>query len=429
MNLLAQVQELADRQEWDQVTYHLQQLLLANSQTDWHPNDWNQALELAIAVVRSGDFQEAWDVAKLFSKFGQRAIVPLLDLLQDEAAELESRWFAARILGELGDPTAIQGLVEMMQSPEDDLAAIATEALANLGSSAVEALTELLQDETTRLSAVRALAQIRRADTIFPLLTVVEDAQPLVRATAIEALGSFQSAAVVPVLVNALEDPAATVRQVAVAALGVRSADTAHDLEALLVKRLHDSSLEVCQQAALALGRLGHETVVTALTRRLLSEPVPLPLQLDLVRAIAWHGSLAALDALNQALQRWGHAAEAHSLCCEIISHLGRWSEAMAKPQAASILIALLTREPTIALTSDVRSAIALALGQLGDASAIPALINLLADDHPGVRLHAIAALKQVDATLARQYLDQLKIQNNLPASLQRGVTIALQEW
>ena len=84
----------------------------------------------------------------------------------------------------------------------------------------------------------------------------------------------------------------------------------------------------------------------------------------------------------------------------EIIIALGRVQEPALKPQAADILINLLTSNkplPAIAQPK-IKQAIARGLGHLGQLRAIEPLKTLLADPNETVRLHAIAALKHFDS-------------------------------
>ena len=210
----------AQQQQWALVNHYLQQLSLEPSSLQSE----EEAIALAVQVLLEGDFQQRWDTAKLLPKFGQGAIAPLIEILEDEDAELESRWFAGRLLSEFDDPNAIMALTDLLRQTEDEeLSLMAAQALANIGSTAIEALTSLLDQETTRLLAVQALAVIRRSETITPLLAVVNDPSPKIRAIAVEALGSFHDPRIPPVLIHKLGDLAAAVRKEAVIALGMRS--------------------------------------------------------------------------------------------------------------------------------------------------------------------------------------------------------------
>ncbi|MBD2038520.1 HEAT repeat domain-containing protein [Leptolyngbya sp. FACHB-321] len=437
-NVLEQAQEAFRQENWSLLTHCLQQLLSkapahVPATVDHNPllptaAEMVVLLELAIAALEAGDFQDRWEIAKLLPIFGDRAIAPLITLLQDDTADLEARWFAARILSGYSHPDVIRALMDLLQTTDsEELSSMAAESLANLGTTAIAALTNLLAIDDTRLFAVRSLAHIRRSETIAPLLTVVRDPNPAVRAITIEALGSFHDSRVPPVLVNALHDENATVRQVAVEALGFR-----HDLTlplalvTLLSPRLRDTNAAVCQQAAIALGRLGTDAAAEALFAVLKSPQTPLPLQIEVVWALTRIGSAIALDYLRQALPLLQEPA-AQPLCQALITAVGQWEVAETKPQAAQLLMATLAT-PLVVDQPTLRQAIALGLGQLEQPDALETLMQLLADEAMGVRLHAIAALKALDAQTARQRLEQLA-HSDLPEPLRQGVAIALREW
>jgi HEAT repeat protein len=255
------------------------------------------------------------------------------------------------------------------------------------------------------------------------LLGVVRDPQVAIRATAIEALTSFHDPRIPPVLLNALNDHVAAVRKEAVIGLGLRS-DLREELDLLnrLKPLLYDFNLEICQQAAIALGRLGTDDAAEALFGVLQSPATPVTLTYDLIRALGWVGTIKSLDYLQQALI--GAAVES---TLEIVRVLGRLEDPVLKTKAAQILIDFLNSEHPTAGEATVKQAIAQAWGQLGEISAIDALVGLLADPADSVRLHAIAALKNFPTT--HQQLEQLAADENLTPALKEGVAIALAEW
>ena len=429
--VLEQAAAAAQRGNWSLVSQYLQQLPLGKNTTDTdagsaplNDTDLEQVLNLALDVLNVGDFQERWEVAKMFPKLGAIAIAPLIEILEDEDAELELRWFTGRILGEFNHPSVITTLVDLLTSSEDeDLAVMAAAVLSSFGETAVEALTGLLADPESRLLATRSLSQIRRPEIIAPLLGVVRDPQVAIRATAIEALTSFHDPRIPPVLLDALNDHVAAVRKEAVIGLGLRS-DLREELDLLnrLKPLLYDFNLEICQQAAIALGRLGTDDAAEALFGVLQSPATPVTLTYDLIRALAWVGTTKSLDYLQQALI--GAAVES---TLEIVRVLGRLEDPVLKTKAAQILIDFLNSEHPTAGEATVKQAIAQAWGQLGEISAIDALVGLLADPADSVRLHAIAALKNFPTT--HQQLVQLAADENLTPALKEGLAIALAEW
>ncbi|WP_347239482.1 HEAT repeat domain-containing protein [Microcoleus sp. FACHB-68] len=433
--LILEQARLAEQQaNWSLLTQYLQQLLMGENQKSGleksqpaELENFNILLVWALEILEAGDFQERWDVAKIFPSLGNAVIEPLIEILEDEDADLELRWFAGRILGEFNQPAVINALVALLKTSEsEELNAMAAGALANLGASAIDALISLLAEEESRLFAVKALAQIRNAQTIAPLLSVVHDRQALVRAAAIEALIAFHDPRIVPVLVEALNDLAAPVRREAVIGLGLRQdLQNELDLVKLLTARLWDFNFEVCQQAVISLGRLKTAPASAALFEVLRSSATPVALQIEVIRALGWMGTSEALEYLQQALAGQTECAVGQ----EIVAVLGRMELPALTIRAAEILMDLLHSSHPLVQHPSIRKAIALGLGQLGHRQALDSLIYLLADLDVGVRLHALAALKQLAPENARQQLELLASNEQLTPALKAGVVLALNEW
>ena len=385
----------------------------------------DSALTSALVELRSGDFQHRWDAAKQIAPFGETAITPLLDLLQesDSDDDWELPWFIARILGELDHPAAINALVDLICATDNlEVAGMAATALAGMGVKAIAPLCTLLDQDSTSALAVQALTQIRHPDIIPPLLAAVRTASPSLQAATISTLSNFHHPDISDVLLNACHSPIASVRQAAVIALGLQADQ--HDKAALvqhLRPLLWDLNLEVCQQTAIALGRLKTPEAVTMLLEVLRSPHTPIALQIESIRSLTWIGSPIALNGLAEFLFTDPDPA-AYS---EALATLGRVDA--AKAQSAEILIRLLDRP--IAQTPRDKQTIALSLGQLEQMQAIDPLIQLLSDDNASVRLHAIAALKQLAPQLAHERLQALAVSDQENEALKRGVAIALQEW
>jgi len=424
-DLLQQLQNAAQQEDWPQIVQILQQLLWE----DPSPAATLSELYLppALAVLSAGDFTARWDIARLFPQLGEAAIAPLVALLQDADQDLEARWFATRILGQFRQSAAIVALTQVVQSNEvEELTEMATEALAGLGADAIAALTNLLPNPATRRLAVQALAQIHHAETVEPLLQVVADADATIRTLALEALSSFADVRIPPLLVQALTDPSAQVRQAAVSGLATRPEwSEALNLPELLADRLWDIDPTVCQAAAASLGRLAMPTATDTLFRGLTAPQTSVSLQLAIVRALGWTGSKTALDYLSRWLLETDQADAAVQR--EVIGILGRWADPSLKWLASRPLIQMLEQAAVGHL--DLKPEIALALGQLGQPEALEPLISLLANPDIGVRLHAIAALKQIDRPTAYDQLTTLVHQPALPDTLRQGIEFALQEW
>ncbi|MFW9262076.1 HEAT repeat domain-containing protein [Nostoc sp. CALU 546] len=425
--LLVQAQTAYDAADWSLLIQYLQQLILgANSEHPEIVKNREYLLKLALSMLEMGDFQQRWEISKVLTHLGNVAIPPLIEILEDEDTEEELRWYAARTLGEFQHLDAIAPLIELLKTDEDEeLKAIAATALGQMGTVAIAALSELLLDEDTRLFAVRSLSCIPQPETITPLLSVVQDPQPAIRAAAIEALSSFHDERVPPVLLNALDDIAATVRRAAVLGLGFRpDLREALDLVTKLQPKLYDFNIDVCCAAAVSLSRMGSDDATKHLFDLLISPHTPIKLQLETIRALSWVGTPSSLEYLQTAFNQ----TTSETLCQEIVTVLGR----VQKPQttqAAEILLQILrSQHPAIEIVN-IKSAIALSLGQLGEMQAIEPLISLLADSNASVRLHAIAALKNLDGEAVYQQLQQLANNDAITPDLKQGIAIALAEW
>ncbi|MEH2311411.1 MAG: HEAT repeat domain-containing protein [Nostoc sp.] len=425
--LLVQARTAYDAADWSSVIQYLQQLILGTDSK--HPEivkNQEYLLTLTLSMLEMGDFQQRWEITKVLTHLGKIAIPPLIDILKDEDAEEELRWYAARTLGEFQHPEAIAPLVELLKTDEDEeLKAIATTALGQMGTVAIAALSELLKQEDTRLLAVRSLSCIPQPETIAPLLSVVQDSQAAIRVAVIEALSSFHDERVPPVLLNALDDTAATVRRAAVLGLGFRpDLRQALDLVTRLQPKLYDFNLEVGCAAAIALSRMGGDDATKYLFDLLISPDTSITLQLETIRALSWMGTPSSLEYLQTAFNQ----ITSEPLWQEIVTVLGRVQKPQTTP-AAEILLQILQSQHSATEIASINCAIALSLGQLGEMQAIEPLISLLADSNASVRLHAIAALKNLDREAAHQQLQQLANNATLTPDLQQGIAIALAEW
>jgi HEAT repeat protein len=189
----------------------------------------------------------------------------------------------------------------------------------------------------------------------------------------------------------------------------------------------------------MALGRVGTEAAVAALSGVLLSTHTPVELQVEVVRALAWIGSGFALQSIQSCLTSTSSrsASEQEQLQREVIAVLGRVESLTGRTIAVKLLLDLLHTAHPISQTSPGKQQIALSLGQLQDANAIDALIHLVMDADLIVRLHAVTALKQLPGAYEalQQRLVELKQAETScgeeadNSALKQGIETALREW
>lgn len=348
--------------------------------------DLQELLGQALAELECGDFHQRWEVAQTLARLGKIAIDPLILRLTDEETDAEVRWFIVRILGQFETEAVVQALVDVLQTVKPDeleedttVREMAAVALANLGPDAVDALVPLLNLAELRLLVTEALAQIRHPRTIAPLLQVVQDPNPQIRAIAIEALGSFPDPPISEVLISALKDPVAAVRKEAVIALGMRSElEATLQLTQQLQPLLWDTQSSVVQQAQLALSRLKTSTAAAALLEQLSSSLVPLSVKLGAVRALGWFETVEALTVLRQfSLELLQAEPETplsseslalyQEILQEIIQGIGRMSQPHLRERAMDLLVDILRCHHPVLESPQIKQQIALGLGKLGN--------------------------------------------------------------
>jgi HEAT repeat protein len=395
--MLQEAQHAATQQHWSQV---VQVLRHCSPRLPSAPStEQAQALNLALDILLWGDFQARWEVAKVMPHLGEPARDVLIELLQDETIAPEVRWFAARILGEFQDPATIAPLMHCLQpTAEPEIAQAAALALANLGDLAIAPLTTALNEPQTCPLAIQALAQIRHPAIVSPLLRVLDHPEAAIRAQVVEALSCFRTPGLVEVLVAVLRDVTAQVRKAAVVGLGLwvhrpqLFQAAGRDPLTLLTPYLDDFSLDVCQQAAIALGRLGTPEAAAALFHVLQRETTPVPLQCHLIRALGYLESAQTLDYWQTLLPSCPVVAQR-----EIIRALGHWQKPDFKFAASQLLITFWQMTGQAAMPIALQKELCQTWGQLGDAIALPTLQQLAKSPHQTIQLHANAAIAAIN--------------------------------
>ncbi len=316
----------------------------------------------------------------------------------------------------------IPSLLQVIHDAQPDVAMSAMAALADMGETAVPALTDALSDKSSRHWAAVVLAEIgpKAAAAAPALAELVKDPEPEVRMQALIALGQIGGTgakSAVPAIIDALQDSEPAVRYGAAFALGKLRAQEAADALDKLTKsddatlklvavwamaRIHPddpaavrSAMEAIAEAirsedpqlsrtaARALSELdGSGTSLTPAIKAALDEMDPTVIE-HVMEALAKVGP-EAVPVLTVAL------TDAKT-CAAAVRALGQIGP--AAKAAAPGLTALLTEKDN-ELVSDA----ALALAAIGPdaAKAVPALTGLLSKDDPGCRYAAVLALGRI---------------------------------
>ncbi|MEM8503725.1 MAG: HEAT repeat domain-containing protein [Cyanobacteria bacterium P01_D01_bin.1] len=408
------------------------------------------AIDQAIAHLEEDDFHTQWESAKQLSKqiaqWGDRSIPYLINHLQT-ATNPDIQWFLVRVLRRFDHIEVVEAIARLLTTTQnEDLQVEICKALTDIGRSAIETVSELLDRRhpiERRVLAARVLACIRRSATIEPLLSVAKDDSPTLRLIAIEALGSFHDARITPILLAALEESSAEADAAtcieAIRTLGRRSDLLPHtDLVGPLRWCLLSKNHQIAKESAIALGRLGTKNAAIALGEALM-QPVATPVKVTIVRALGWIDSDEAIQSLAIAF-RQGTPLIMPAVKPEIAKALGQTHNPSLKIQAAQPLIDWLQMHADEFATdvsaddlnqpsAELKRAIISALARLGEIAAIEVLIPLLASSNEQIKIHALSALDQINRESAKAQLQDYLADKNNSVETKNKVRESLRTW
>ena len=298
----------------------------------------------------------------------ERDVVPRLVPLMDDA-DADVRTYAALALGLLEDARGVARLVAALDDENSNVRFHAIEALGRIGSR--EAALPLAavaesRDFSVAFAALDALGHIGEPSVAPRLVPLLDDA--LLQTAAAEALGALGGPEATGPLARLLDGADAPVEAVATAL-------------AALDERQGDDAALVPEIARRNVSAAGARALVDALPSAAESE------RPAIVRVLGWLDGDGIDDVLAHALIDPATCAVASDA---LVSRGAR---------AAGPLVEALDVRPGDASGDDdhlARRAAAAALGRLGAASAVPALIALLDDDVPEVAVVAAGALGHI---------------------------------
>ncbi len=323
------------------------------------------------------------------------------------------RLAAVEVALELSLPEIADKVLPWLAETEPRLRLAAAEALRRQPSPrAVAQLGRALSDSdpAVRAAAARALGASESADAVLPLLGRLDDTVPEVRQEVVLALARLGDARAVVPLIGKVEDARPGVRAAVARALG--DLGDARSVGALVLS-LRDADDDVKISALAALGRIGDPGAAPSIVAVLGARPAPL-VRAQALKALGRLGTPEALNVLLgelshdepgrerqpvlSALERAGPSAIALIRACLSSSSGGERSNGCALAasasrdrQSAPLIVAAIER-------GSVAPAIGLeALGQLGERSVVPAVLEHLQTTDPRVR---VAARRAADALL-----------------------------
>lgn len=149
-----------------------------------------------------------------------RAVLPLVEMLRHPRETIRAR--AAEALGQIGDPVAVDSLIDLLQRDFNaKVQAAAAKALGELKDpQAIPALEQALQHSThVRCKALIALGEIGGRRALRSLIELTEDPAPTVRYHAANCLAKAGDRSALPALEALARDTDEMVRRTAVKAM------------------------------------------------------------------------------------------------------------------------------------------------------------------------------------------------------------------
>ncbi|MCA9500734.1 MAG: HEAT repeat domain-containing protein [Nitrospirales bacterium] len=167
-----------------------------------------RCIEPLVRCLRDGDWQVREAAVEAIAMIGS----PAVDLLLRYIRDYDARKSVIKVLGKINDERVLDPLISMLHNDEfkDD----ATWALAELGQPAVGRLLECLknQDEVVRKQAILALGEIKDSSSVDLLIERLQDPDWFIRlssAAALEKIGDSRGREAIKPL---MKDPDLVVR-------------------------------------------------------------------------------------------------------------------------------------------------------------------------------------------------------------------------
>ena len=241
-------------------------------------------LDLLIAQLSAEDLEVRRSAVLALGRIGDSsATAALVNTLDDEALAID----AANALAQIGDPKAVDGLLNLIGNDDASIRQASVNALNSVIPPLMsERIIPLLHDPdpNVRESAVKIAGYFGYPDSAGALLELSRDSNERVRCAAIEHLPYVEDERAFDLLVHAIRAETPSVRAAAARALGTMDAPEAVPP---LIEGLSDDDVWVRYFSARALGRRRSEESIEALNRVIEKEKFN-------------HVRIAALDSLGQ---------------------------------------------------------------------------------------------------------------------------------
>ncbi|HUX08969.1 MAG TPA: HEAT repeat domain-containing protein [Acidobacteriota bacterium] len=232
------------------------------------------------------------DVGKLKAKRDVKGLIRALQYQKNFVIQSD----AARALGEIGDPLAVEALVEAVNNPVELVGTAALDALVKIGDDAAPSLAKQLKNKNLRLKIRDALINIG-SPAIEPLIGILGEEKDVSEAAA-DALWEIGLASVEP-LIEAMKNSGFKVRCKAAKVLGYLA-----DLLAVqpLIEASNAPDIEFREIVFESLGRIGAPEAVETLLKALEVEESGGPRR-EAISALGKIGDYRAIWPIVEALE------------------------------------------------------------------------------------------------------------------------------
>jgi HEAT repeat protein len=388
------------------------------------------AIPLLVEELKRGEWFATGKLVNVLVKFGEPAVAPLVEALDDDDCDLraaaavalgrigdrravealsrrvgdaaeEVRRQAIRALASLKDPRAVPFLIDAFDARDWKMSHEATKALVEIGEPAVPALVDGLAHpgRFVMIHSATALAKIKDPRAVEPLLSCLFDADSAIARAAANALGEIGDARAVEPVIALLHYPAGHAQDAAASALGKIGDRRA------VVPLMEALSLPVARAAAAgALGELADPRSAEALMR------------------VLDDGNSTVRRSAARALGRIRDPRAVEELCLMLadVEHGPREAAAVALGEIGDARAVGPLIEALAAKSLSIRWSAARSLGEIGDRRAVAPLVPLLEEQSGSTRKATSEALARIGgAEAAKALVDALqRHQGNMQAPM-----------
>jgi len=338
--------------------------------------------EPLLRVMQEGEGDLLLPTSKSIQKFGYNISAQLFKLLKHKRAVV--RKYTAEILGNIGEPAAVNPLLGLLNDADDEVLIASIEALGKIGDASIfEMLLPLLNhaDEAILESCVLTLGELGEKMATGHLIPLLRNNKESVRLATAKALGKIRDPHAISYLIEALKDGSLQVRDEVAQAIG----DMGSAAVRPLISSLGDwnKDIQAIRKALTLIGSSAIRPLINALSAD--EEKVS--------------------EAAAKVLDNLGWQPPSDKIGAEYYIAKKQWLKTVAIGEPAV--------QPLVTALSDsdvwIRIGAAESLGSIGSSIAVEPLINLFYDKYWNVRDAAVDALVKIGDMATENLIELVK--------------------